>query len=94
MKLLKLLYEVLLDWINDLKETRKQLVFIGTALFVWCVFMKVETSVLLTVAGLLTIVYTFFFQSNNQRFKQDHEKYIIENTKTVLPNRDPDNIGD
>lgn len=90
MRLLKLLYEVLLDWIKDLKNTRHQLVWISMFLFMWSVLHGVETPVLLTVAGLLTICWTFFFAANHQRFKQNHEKELQKGIKIIAPVRDPD----
>jgi len=85
MKILHEIYVTLIDWIKDLRETRKSLVFLATGLFMWAVVHGVETPVLLTIAGLLTIVYTFFFASSHSKATKQHEKYIMENTK-----REPD----
>lgn len=90
MNIIKEAYATLIDWVKDLRETRKQLIWMATFLFMWSVLHGVETTVLLTVAGLLTIVWTFYFASTNTKYKQEHEKWIVNNTKTVNPSHDPD----
>lgn len=94
--LFKTIGEVIIDLINDLKSTRNQLLWMATWLFCWCVGRGVETSVLLTVAGLNTIVYTFYFQAKNNEANHQHEKDILDikglsPSKGVNPDEVPDN---
>ena len=61
MIIFKEIYKTLVDWIVDLRETRKQLIWISMFLFMWSAVHGVDNTVLLTIAGLLTIVFTFYF---------------------------------
>jgi hypothetical protein len=90
MNILRETYITLVDWIKDLRETRKQLIWMATFLFMWSVIHGVDTTVLLTVAGLLTIVWGFYFAGTNSKYKQEHEKWVVQNTKIVAPMHDPD----
>lgn len=78
MNIFKETYKTLIDFIVDLRSTRNQLIWIATGLFIYSVIKGVEAVTLGIVAGLLTIVFTFYFASKDSQARHEHELKIID----------------
>ena len=78
MNIFKEIYKTILDFIIDLRSTRNQLIWIATGLFIYSVVKGVSGTTLGVVAGLLTIVYTFYFASKHNQSKNEHEIKIMD----------------
>ena len=77
MKLLKNIYELLNNVIVSLKSTRTQLAYIAVALFIFTLKKTQDAVIIGLVAGFLSTVYYFYFQSKIKRDQHDHEMNII-----------------
>lgn len=78
MNIFKEIYKTLIDFVVDLRSTRNQLIWIATGLFIYSVIKGVDAMTLGVVAGLLTIVFTFYFASKHSEHKNNHELKIID----------------
>lgn len=78
MNVFKEAYITIIDWVKDLRETRKQLIWVATFLWIWSVLKGVDAVSLGIIGGLLTITYTFYFAGKNQEEKNKHEKSLLE----------------
>ena len=92
MNILKEIYKTLVDFVKDLRSTRNQLIWIATGLFIYSVIKGVDAVTLGIVAGLLTIVYTYYFASKNNEHKQKHELEVMDKTVVAPRGVDPDDI--
>lgn len=79
MNILHEIYKTLIDWIVDLRSTRNQLVWIAVFLFMWSVIKGVDPLTLGIIAGLLTVVFAFYFQSKFNEHNHKHEKDMLRN---------------
>lgn len=85
-KLIKSIGDLIINLIEDCKSTRNQLIWIATGLFVYSVIKGVDGVTLGIVAGLLTIIFTFYFASK----RDEHKKPDV--IQTVFKGVDPDDI--
>ena len=78
MNIFKEVYKTLIDFVVDLRSTRNQLIWIATGLFIYSVIRGVDAATMGIVAGLLTIIYTFYFASKHNQAKHEHEIKMID----------------
>ena len=70
-KYIKLIDDIIVDILTDLKSLRYQLLLIAVGLNVWVIkqLPDVHYSVAITSLGLLTLAYSFWFASKHQENK-------------------------
>lgn len=81
MKILKEIYETIIHFIRDLRSTRIQLVVLATGIFWFSIIKNVDHITLGIIAGLLTMVYTYYFASTHNQAKHEHEIKMIDVNK-------------
>jgi hypothetical protein len=93
MNIFKEIYTTLCDWIVDLRSTRVFLIWIAIGTFIFVVLTGQDIKVILTVAGWMSVVLAFYFDSTKHQAKLDHEKYLNDSA-TPTAEGDPENERD
>jgi hypothetical protein len=77
MKYLKLINDIIIDQLVDLKSLRYLLVIAGFVFNIWIInlvaFHNLHYSIAITSIGLLSLIFTYFFASKNKQAEMENQ---------------------